>query len=141
MAQKSTEPGQKNNKKTIRKHPQKGSPEWAEENLSAVPGSLEGGTLAGQPGILEGGHWGKEPQPPDKTVPPYGLIHATPFGTPDAILGTTTGDLPEGEAGESVTDSAGENEIGSTLGGRPAGMTGHRTALKPEDLYSTRQKE
>lgn len=110
------------------------------QNLAATPGSTQGGTLAGTPGRLAGGVFGTEPQSPEK-IPPYGTLDVTPIGTTEAILGTTTGDIPEGEAGEGATDSFAENEIGSTIGGRPGSTTDYLRALEPEDLLGRRRKK
>lgn len=109
------------------------------ENLTATPGSTQGGTLSGRAGYMAGGTVGREPKTPER-VPPYGPVSATPIGTEEAIEGSTTGDLPEDEVGESVTDSFDENEVGSTIGGTPRGTTEYSRALTPDDLYSTRRK-
>jgi hypothetical protein len=109
------------------------------QNLGATPGSTQGGTLAGTPGLMAGGHFGTEPETPTR-IPPYGTLDTTPFGTEEAILGSTTGDLSEGETGEENTDAAGINPVGSTLHGNPGSTTDYLRALRPEDLYSYNEK-
>lgn len=109
-------------------------------NPDAPPGSILGGTVSGRRPMREGGSWGRDPQSPAH-VPPYGPLNATPLGTSEGVYATTTGDVSEGEAGDRVTDSAGENELGSTLGGGPGSSTGERRALNPEDLRKPMKNE
>jgi hypothetical protein len=109
-------------------------PEISQEmaNPAATPGSSQSGTLAAeQSSLMAGGHLGSEPKPVwGPKVTPVGGLEGQP-------LGTTTGNIPEGQTGTGGgIDSAGENPVGSTQNATPGAATPRLRALEPQDLYS-----